>query len=200
MIRELTEADFPTAAALAAAAFREDPGFAHILPGDALRRHRLPSLFEAILRVDATGGGRVSGAFEDGALVGVSSLMPAGVKNPGIRSWFKRLPGLSWLALEPAALLRALSLIHAIEARRMNSSAYLHLLAAHPATRGRGVGAALLNAAIKTSGGSLYLEIFSRENIAWYEQRGFRFLMEVNSPVRPTFWTLRHGAGSKDLR
>lgn len=189
MIRELEEAELPQAAALAAAAFREDPGFTHILPDDALRRWRLPSLFEAMLRVDAAAGGRVSGAFDDGALVGLSSVIPAGIENPSLPDWIRHLPGLAWFLAEPAALLRALSLVHAIEERRTKEADYLHLLAVHPATQGRGVGAALLNAAPK----SLYLETFEERNASWYEARGFRRIAEVRSPVRPSFWALRRG-------
>lgn len=191
MIRELTENEFPEAAALVAAAFREDPGFAHILPDDAERRLRLPSVFEALLRVDAVAGGRVSGAFDEGALVGVISVLPAGIENPGIPDWIRHLPGLVWLTLKPSALLRALSLIHAVEDRRTKDSDYLHILAVHPATQGRGIGAALINDAIKKAGKSIYLETFTESNRAWYEARGFRFIMEIRSPARPTFWTMR---------
>lgn len=191
MIRELTETEFSEAGALAAAAFREDPGFAHILPDDAERRLRLPSVFEALLRVDAAAGGRVSGAFDDGALVGVTSVLPAGIENPGIPDWIRHLPALAWLTLKPAALLRALSMIQAVEERRTMDSDYLHILAVHPATQGRGIGAALVNATVKAARHSIYLETFTESNRAWYEARGFAFLMEVRSPVRPTFWTLR---------
>jgi GNAT superfamily N-acetyltransferase len=189
VIRELSEGELPGAAALAAAAFREDPGFAHILPDDALRRRRLPSLFEAMLRVDALAGGRVSGAFEDDALIGLSSIIPAGAENPGIPEWLKHLPSLAWFLGEPAALLRAAALIRAVAERRTKESDYLHLLAVHPATQGRGVGAALLNAAPK----ALYLETFEERNASWYEARGFRRIAEIRSPVRPVFWTLRRG-------
>jgi GNAT superfamily N-acetyltransferase len=189
VIRELDDGEFPEAAALSAAAFREDPGFAHILPGDAERRLRLPSLFEALLRVDAAAGGRVSGAFDDGALVGLSSVIPAGIESPSLPDWIKHLPSLAWLLAEPAALLRALSLVRAIEERRAKDSDYLHLLAVHPATQGRGVGAALLNAAPK----SLYLETFEERNASWYGARGFRRIAEIRSPLRPSFWALRRG-------
>ena len=191
MIRELTEGEFSEAAALAAAAFREDPGFSFILPDDARRRRRLPSIFEAMLRVDAASGGRVSGAFEDGALLGVTSVIRAGLENPGIPDWIKHLPELAWFALDPAALLRGLALIHAVEERRTKDSDYIHIVAVHPATQGRGIGAALLNDTIKKSAGPFYLETFSRANVPWYEQRGFKLTLEVGSPVRPTFWTLR---------
>lgn len=190
MIRELAGSEFAEAGALSAAAFREDPGFSFILPDDARRRHRLPSIFEALLRVDAGSGGRVSGAFEDGALVGVSSIIRAGLENPGIPGWIKHLPNLAWLALDPAAILRGLALIHAVEERRSMDSDYIHVIAVHPATQGRGIGAALLNDAIKKTGGPIYLETFARANIRWYEQRGFKLNMEVASPVRPTFWTM----------
>ncbi|MDE2143916.1 MAG: GNAT family N-acetyltransferase [Elusimicrobia bacterium] len=190
MIRALAPDELSAAAHLAAAAFREDPGFSHILPDDAQRRFRLPSLIEAILRVDVRLGGRALGAFDEGALVGMSAILPAGTPNPGMTDWLKRAPGLSWLLGEPAALLRALALSAAVERLRPAGDDYLHLLAVHPATQGRGIGAALLRDALKSEK-PLYLETFTAQNAAWYEARGFTRRLEVASPVRPTFWTLR---------
>ena len=72
---------------------------------------------------------------------------------------------------------------------RPSSADYLRLLAVHPATQKRGIGAALLRDALK-GGKPLYLETFAPEIAAWCEARGFTRLAEVRSPVRPTFWTL----------
>jgi len=193
VIRALTGDELAAAAHLAAAAFREDPGFSHLIPDDAQRRYRLPSLIEAILRVDAKLGGKVMGAFDDGALVGVSSTLPAGTPNPGLADWLKRARGLTWLLADPAALLRTLALASALERLRPAGDDYLHLLAVHPATQGRGIGAALLRDALKSKNG-LYLETFTSQNAAWYEARGFTRRLEAASPVRPTFWTLRRTA------
>lgn len=189
MIRPLTEAEFPEAAALAAAAFREDPGFSHILPDDAERRRRLPALFSALLKIDAAAGGNISGAFDDGALIGLSATLPAGAEDPGLPDWIRHLPELSWFLAQPAATLRALALVRALGERRLKDSDYLHLLAVHPATQGRGVGAALLNAAPKR----LCLETFEERTAAWYRNRGFRLIGETRSPVRPTFWAMKRG-------
>lgn len=189
MIRPLADGEFPVAAALAAAAFREDAGFTYILPDDASRRWRLPSILEAMLRVDAACGGIVSGAFDDGALIGLSSVSPREAAGPDAADWIRELPRLGWLALSPAALLRAGALRRAIEGVRPRTLDYLNLLAVHPAAQGRGVGAALLNAAPK----ALYLETFEEKNAEWYQQRGFKLVAEVRSPVRPRFWTLRRG-------
>lgn len=187
MIRDLYESELSAAAALAAAAFREDPAFAHILTDDAQRRLRLPSMFGALLRIDRDAGGRVCGAFDDGALVGISSVLPAGAAPPALPDWIRHLPELGWFLFEPAAVLRGLGLSRSVDQRRPVDADYLHLLAVHPATQGRGVGAALLNAAPKT----LCLETFEKSNADWYQKRGFRLTAEIQSPVRPTFWTLR---------
>lgn len=187
MIRPLGREELPDAAALAAAAFREDAGFSHIFPDDALRRWRLPSILEAMLRVDFACGGEVQGAFDDGALIGMSSILPAAASEPDLADWTRELPRLGWLAFSPATMLRALGIRRAIESVRPKTLDYLNLLAVHPAAQERGVGAALLNAAPK----SLYLETFEKPNAEWYQKRGFRLTSEIRSPVRPTFWTLR---------
>lgn len=190
MIRDLEKAELPLAGALAAAAFRDDPGFSHLIPDDAKRRLRLPSLIEALLSVDQASGGRVRGAFDDGALVGVSATMPVGAKNPDLADWLLRWRGLSWLAADPAAVLRCLAMVEAIESLRPADHDYLHLLAVHPTAQGRGVGGALVNDALK-SGRPLYLETFTPENAAWYESLGFKRRAEVVSPTRPVFWTFQ---------
>jgi len=190
VIRELSAEEFSAAAHLAAAAFREDPGFSHILPGDAARRWRLPSLIEAMLRVDSAAGGRIMGAFDGEALVGMSAILPAGARNPSLFVWLGQWRRLAWMLLQPAAILRALGLVDAMERRRPPGSDYLHLLAVHPATQGRGIGAALLRDSFK-AGKPVYLETFTAENAAWYEARGFKHAATVSSPVRPTFWTLK---------
>ncbi len=189
MIRQLTSEELQEAGALSAAAFREDAGFAHILPDDALRRWRLPLLLESMMRVDAACGGVILGAFDDGALVGAASISPVSASAPDAADWIRELPRLGWFALEPGALLRAIGLRRAIEGVRPKTLDYMNLLAVHPAAQGRGVGAALLNAAPK----KLYLETFEEKNAAWYQARGFKLTSEVTSPVRPAFWTLRRG-------
>lgn len=193
MIRDLAAAELLPAAHLAAAAFREDPGFAHILPDDAARRWRLPSLIEAILRVDAAAGGRVRGAFDENALVGMCSVLPADAPNPGFLSWLRHWRGLSWMLRDPAAILRSLALVDAMDRRHPAGTDHLHLLAVHPATQGRGVGAALVRDSLKFRK-PVYLETFTAENAAWYEKRGFHSIAVVSSPVRPTFWTFKREA------
>ncbi len=193
MIRDLADGEFAEAGALAAAAFREDPGFSYILPDDAVRRWRLPSLLEALLRVDAAAGGSVRGAFEGGALVGVAASLRPGLRSPDLVAWIRHVPALGWLLLEPAALLRALALLRAIEGLRPAEAGYLHVLAVHPATQGRGIGAALLRDALEGAGGELCLETFTRDNVAWYEKKGFKNRGEVVHASRPPFWTLRRG-------
>jgi GNAT superfamily N-acetyltransferase len=190
VIRELAGEELTAAAHLAAAAFREDPGFSYLLPDDAARRWRLPSLIEAIWRVYAAAGGRVKGAFDGDALVGMSSVLPAGAPDPGFLAWLRRWRSLAWMLKDPAAILRSLALVHAMEERRPPDTDYLHLLAVHPATQGRGIGAALLRDALKSTI-PLYLETFTAENAAWYEKLGFQPLAVVSSPVRPTFWIFK---------
>jgi GNAT superfamily N-acetyltransferase len=194
VIRELSEDEIAPAALLAAAAFQEDPGFSHILPADADRRKRLPSLLDAMFRVDAASGGRVRGAFDDCALIGIVATVPVRAPHRGVLDWLKHWRSLSWMAASPSTILRALALSDAVERLRPASADYLHVLAVHPAAQGRGVGAALVREVLK-DGSSVYLETFTPKNVAWYEARGFARAAEVASPVRPPFWTfIRRGS------
>ena len=199
MIRTLSGEELAAAAHLAAAAFREDPGFSHLLPDDAARRWRLPSLLETMFLADVASGGQVRGAFDDGALVGVVATTPAGAPSPGLLDWLKHWRRLAWMLKDPAAILRCLALVDAIERLHPKDADYLHVLAVHPATQGRGIGAALVRDALKSER-AVYLETFTPSNVAWYEARGFKCLAEVSSPVRPTFWTfIRKRADERSL-
>ena len=190
MIRALSAEEYAAAAHLAAAAYREDPGFAHLIPDDALRRYRLPSLLESVLRVHAGLGGRVMGAFDDGALVGMSFAMPAGSERPSLLDWLPRASGLGWLLADPAGLLRTAAMSAALERLRPAADDSLRLLAVHPATQARGIGGALLRDVLK-SGGPVSVETFHPGAAAWFEARGFKRRLEVASHSRPTLWTLR---------
>ncbi|MDX6768266.1 MAG: GNAT family N-acetyltransferase [Elusimicrobiota bacterium] len=189
MIRVLVSDELPAAAALAAAALREDPGFSYMYPEDAARRARLPALLRALLRADLAAGGRVAGAFDGDALVGVSSLLPGGTPEPGLAAWLRSVALSPVLFADPAGLLRGAEVARALAPLRPAASPYLRLLAVHPACQGRGVGAALLRDALKD--GALYLETFEPSNRAWYAARGLKETAEVRGAQRPPFWTFR---------
>lgn len=189
MIRALGFDELPAAAALAADAFRDDPGFAYIIPDFAARRARLSVLLRALLRTDLAAGGRLSGAFDGDALVGLSSLLPAGVRVPGLTAWLRSVALCPSLFADPSALLRGAEVALAMAPLRPAAFPYLHLMAVHPACQGRGVGAALLRDALKD--GSLYLETFAPENRSWYAGRGLKETAEVRGAARPPFWTFR---------
>jgi len=194
VIRTLSENEIPAASRLAAEAFREDPGFSHILPDGALRRRRLASLLEAMFRVDAASGGRLAGSFENGALAGIVATLPSGAPNPRLRDWLAHWRILAWMVTDPPAILRALTMVEALERQRPEGADYLHVLAVDPAAQGRGVGAALVRNVLKSEK-SVYLETCTPKNVAWYEAQGFKRLAEMRSPVTPTFWTfIREGS------
>jgi ribosomal protein S18 acetylase RimI-like enzyme len=189
VIRPLRRDEVRAAAELAAAAFREDPGFRFIIPGDAKRRLRLPALFAASIRIDLDAGASVTGAFDGDALVGLSSVRGPGGREPGLLSWLWHAPSLWWLYADPVMLLRGALVARAIEPLRPKDRAYLHLLAVHPACSGRGIGAALLKGAL--AAGPLYLETFEPDNRRWYSSRGLTEIAEKRAAGVPPFWAFR---------
>ncbi len=53
----------------------------------------------------------------------------------------------------------------------MRAAGYLYIFAVHPATQGRGIGAALINETIKSARHAIYLESLIESNRTWYEAR-----------------------------
>lgn len=189
MIRRLSPSELPAAAALAAAAFREDPGLAFVIPDDAQRRRLLPALFAASIAVDLRAGARVLGAYEDGALVGLSSWRATGQETPGLSAWLPHAPSLWRLYADPRRVLRAALLTRTARSPLLKGRGRARLLAVHPTCAGRGVGAALL--ADMLSEGPLYLETFEPASRRWCAARGLTELAERRAAGVPPFWAFR---------
>lgn len=196
-LRALVAPELREAAALAAAAFAEDPSAVHLAPGAGGRRERLERVFLASLSLDASCGAEILGAW-DGPLLGFASWFPAGKGPAGVRGWLAAAPRFASLLRWPGLCLRGLALESALSASRPGAShAYLRTLAVSPAAQGRGVGKALVAAVTERAAGApVWLETFNPDNRAYYAARGFSAQAEWRRGSLPPFWTFRRdGAG-----
>lgn len=197
MIRPLTLDECAAMGRMAAEAFFDDPCWRHIFPEDADRRRLMPLLLEVSYRLDMELGARATAFEEDGALLGACVVFPKGGHGPGPLQWLRRAHRLLPMLAAPLCAFRALELLAAVERVRPAHAHYLKLLVVSPAAQGKGAGSALIAQALGATppGEVLYLETFKPANVAYYQKRGFRVRMQVESQARPPFWTL--GATSK---
>lgn len=194
-LRPFAAADVPAAAALCAAAFEADPGFAFVAPEGPAKRPFLERLYRENLLMDLDLRARGFAAEIDGRLAGLTLWFPPGARKPGVLSWLARLPRLLPLLRHPRSAWRGLVFQGAIDAafpKDERDLAYFKLLAVHPAFHGAGVGSALLQKAIaETPGWALYLETATASNAAFYAKRGFAELPPIEGAGRPTLRRMR---------
>lgn len=187
--------DVPAAAALCAAAFDGDPGFAWVAPGGAARTPFLTTLFRENLTLDLERGARGLAAVNGELLAGVALWFAPGAPKPTTADWLMRLPRLRPLLRHPLSCLRGLAFQRAIEAAfplDEANLAYFKLLAVSPEHHGQGIGSALLAQAIaETKSWALYLETATESNAAFYAKRGFSEIGRLAGGGRPTLWRMR---------
>lgn len=188
-VRPLERADLPRAAALAAAAFADDPGFLYITRGDP---SLLAALIEASLTVDFHAGALAWGAYSP-ELDGVAVLYPEGPRVPGILAWLRCVWTLRGLLARPAALARAVALHQLIDAARPKEAAYFKMLAVRPEGQGQGAGSALIEAAC-AGRSHVYLETATGKNSSYYARRGFRQIDVLKGQGMPELWTMERRA------
>lgn len=160
---------------------RDNPIHERAFGTDPARRESvLTKLFTGVLASHVVKG-QILGAFADGALVGVCSMVPPGTC---------KLSGLDKLRMVPtlvgaggvASALRSLSWASAW-ARHDPDSPHWHLgpVGVERALQGKGIGGALLRvfcARMDAERASAYLETDKRENVSIYERFGFRTIAE----------------------
>jgi ribosomal protein S18 acetylase RimI-like enzyme len=190
-VRRATRADLSTVAGVLAEAFDDDPVMTWLLPHAARRRtpklHRFFSIeargffrHEKPVYIAANGSGAALWA-PPGAWR-LSRAENAAEALPRAAIFTTRLPHASRLATE-------LDELHPAQ-----SHWYLYLLGTRAASQGRGVGSALLRAAltvVDAAGEPAYLESSNHRNVSLYERHGFRVIHEVTiSGGGPTMWLM----------
>lgn len=176
-----------------AAGFLDDPTFAWITPSRRARAAWLPTVFDAFARAFERHGATDAVDRPEGAgLVGVALWAPPGV--PAVHPDDEHLLEAASLALDPASRERLgrCSQVFA-EAHPEEPAWYLNFMATDPASQGRGVGTALLEAvlaAADAAGEAAYLDATSARNRVLYERHGFRCIGELTFPDGPTAYSM----------
>ncbi|WP_051433020.1 GNAT family N-acetyltransferase [Promicromonospora kroppenstedtii] len=185
------------AAAVAAAAFADDPIWSHVVP-DPQRRH-LPHtiLLRAQLRTIAPSDdarlaeheGRIVGlAFWSNVWDGEPHDLPDGRRFRAMRR-LARSVGDDWPRLSNMYISIGRSIPRDVEW-------FLATLVVHPEHQGAGIGSALLRDGLKQAdrrGHTVILQTSTPENVRFYERHGFEVIEALDELYRgaPPLWTMR---------
>jgi ribosomal protein S18 acetylase RimI-like enzyme len=171
-------------------AFQCDPALSWILPDPALRRSRLPKLFDIVVRSDLAAGL----VLRSESCEAVTLWRAPGKAHIGLMETL--LSGLGYLQTFGAALGRGLAVSHAMESHHPKGIAYwyLHYAGVRPEHQGKGWGAAAIREGLtraRSGGLPVYLETAKESNVALYLKLDFKVVDEWDVPKRgPHFWSM----------
>lgn len=176
-----------------ARSFDDDPLFRWMLP-HAPARHAWIAWFHGLSVDHCLAHGAVFTP-DAGPDRGAVTVLPPGTPPPTIATMLRGL-------LSPPRHLPSARLVHAglriearIDAARPKAAVvYVHVLGAHPAHKGRGVGGALLGEALSMAARAkvpLYLETSNPVNLGFYGRYGLEVRDEIRVGDAPPLWTLQ---------
>jgi ribosomal protein S18 acetylase RimI-like enzyme len=183
-IRGIEPADLDAVGSLLARAFMEDPGALIVEPDATLRAHAARMLFVPVVR-QAMPLGRVLVAVSgDRGIVGVATFVPPGHETASDEEMVAA-GLLDALSAVPQAAVRMGPMVGYLEelhARAVDGPhARLEFFGVHPDVQGSGIGSRLIaagHATIDANAERCYLETFTTGNVAWYERRGYRVVID----------------------
>jgi ribosomal protein S18 acetylase RimI-like enzyme len=183
VIRPIEPEELDPAIAMLARAFHEDPGGLIVEPDAALRPAALRALFAPVVR-QAIPFGHVAVAEREGAIVGVATFLPPGHDTP-TEDELVAAGLLEALERVPAAAERMGPMVDFLESQHTKAIDGPHwrleFFGVEPDLQGAGIGSRLIRTGHEqadAAGDCVYLETFTRKNVAWYEQRGYAVAIE----------------------
>jgi GNAT superfamily N-acetyltransferase len=191
-IRVADNTDRAAIAAMLARAFADDPATSFIFPDPVERAKRLPRMFALLFDEDAHGMRLVTEGGEATALWRGPGRHNTSILDMLLQAWpMWRIFG--------DALGRALAVSNAIDANFPGGDCwYLHIAGCDPAAQGRGLGGAVIRAAldrVADSGLPAYLETATPRNLGFYQGLGFEITGEWTVPKGgPRFWSMMRPA------
>lgn len=180
-ITDLERRELPAAAALLAAAFRDNPINRAVIGEPAARRLRCNRAGSRVsLHVALAGGGGCRVERAGGVLRGLLLAEPPGLRPlplPPTSLQLRCLFGQGW------RVARRWQRVHSEldSLRPAEAHWYVHLLGVAPAAQGRGLGRALLRdllVRVDAEGAASYLETDRPENLRFYEREGYAVVSE----------------------
>lgn len=181
-------ADVPTLSVALARAFHDDPVFTWVVPSDADRSARLPSVFAAFAEVYLPH--QQTYLAGDGA--GAALWAPAGVDpftGEPAEAFGEQVSEVLGDDADRAWELNALLDDH----HPAQPCAYLQFMGVVPEHQGRKLGSRLLTTVLQrcdATGTPAYLEATSVDNRRLYQRHGFDTVGEITPPQGPTLWAM----------
>jgi len=185
-------ADRTAVAQMLARAFADDPATSFIFPDPVERARRLPRMFALLFDEDRRGMPLITQGAEAAALWRTPGHNHTSIIDMLLHAWpMWRIFG--------NALGRALAVSNAIDANFPDGDYwYLHILGCDPSAQGKGIGGALIRAALDRIAGSgipAYLETATPRNLGFYQGLGFQITSEWVVPKGgPRFWSMMRPA------
>jgi ribosomal protein S18 acetylase RimI-like enzyme len=182
-VRPIEAADLDGAIAMLARAFHEDPGALIVEPDAVTRPAALKALFAPVVR-QAIPFGQVAVAAQGDAIVGVATFLPPG-HDTASEDELVAAGLLDALAAVPEAAARMGPMVDYLEELHMGAIDGQHwrleFFGVDPGVQGVGIGSRLIATGhhrADAAGERVYLETFTRKNVAWYEQRGYTVVID----------------------
>jgi len=205
----LTKPDFQLAAGMLAAALRDEPGFASVVP-DPVRRAQVMGVLLKILVRDAFPFGNVWIARDNGHIVGTAIWYAPGDFPMTALRQFRIAPAMLPMLRFGRSMVTSLGKMegNAKAAFPKDPCWYLAALGVDPERQGQGIGSTLMRtvlAEIDTTGGgagraargaagrAAYLETGEEINVRFYERFGFEVresALQLAPAPGPTHWTM----------
>jgi ribosomal protein S18 acetylase RimI-like enzyme len=193
-VRALRREEIPSAVALLARGFRDNPNPIAAFGDDPARRQRcLRLVFGGLFRVMQAQAPLV--ALEDGTMVGVTGIAPPGACQPDFVQQVRMV--VSMLALGPRSITRLKRWFGAWAAVDPDEPhSHLGPLAVAAHLRGRGIGSRILRVysrQLDKDGITGYLETETEANVRLYRRFGFEIVDERTVLGQPN-WFMRRAA------
>jgi GNAT superfamily N-acetyltransferase len=188
---------FDEASRVMADAFMDDPGWRAVGPDGDRRLHPyIRRVCRGALRICERSGGPVWQVESDGRVAGVlAAIEPGGWPPPQLRSLAYEAAGP--VVAGPRVLVRSLAadgVLH--QGHPAEPHLFVSMLAVDPAHQRRGVGRALLTAALERADGygvPTYLDTAKPENVPYYASFGFEEMGLGELPRGAHIWFMQRG-------